>query len=440
MTDTSRFGRCADEIARRIDKRSAVVGVVGQGYVGFPLAQRVAACGLRVLGYDIDPAALARCSLENASPLYSAAVAPADLRVCDVVIVAVPTPTRPASGGGYEPDLQPVLQATRTLLDTVLCDGRPRLLIYESSYAPGTTRGLIAPLLAERHLLGCDLWLGYSPERIDPGNSRFTLAGTPKLTSGYDADSAALTQRFYAAIVDRPVAASSLEAAEAAKMWENVFRFINIAAAQEFDGYCARAGLNAREISALAATKPFGFMRFDAGAGIGGHCIAEDPYFLYEEMRARGAPAAILGAALANHEQRGAEIAGRIRAALPAGTARGRRILLLGITYKPEVADTRRSQALPILTLLEGEGAIVDYHDPLVPEFAGRRSVDIAAAQPDDYDLAVVLTPHSAIDLTTLAANGWRLYDTRDSRPTVDRQEPPQRMQQPASDALAAAL
>ena len=407
------------ELEAKIRTRRAVVGVVGQGYVGFPLAQRTARCGFKTFGFDLNGDTVARCEAANTSRRYRAVMTVLALRPCDVLIVAVPTPTR-FSGAAYEPDLTLVVSAVRSLVTHVLDDHRPRLVLIESTYAPGATRTVVAPIIAEKLPLGEQVFLGYSPERIDPGNQRFQLANTPKITSGFDAAAAALTQLFYSQVVDRAVPASSLEAAEATKILENTFRFINITFAQEFDRYCEQAGISAHEVTQLAATKPFGFMPFYAGPGIGGHCIAEDPYFLYAAMREAGSDAPILQAALANHEGRAQVIVARIARQL-GRPLQGARILLLGVSYKPNLGDARRSPAQPIVQLLEAAGATVGYHDPYVATFAERRSTDLATADPADYDLAVLITRHSDLDYGALAAAGWTIWDAHTSsmqRPT----------------------
>lgn len=409
------------KLEARIRSRKAVVGVVGQGYVGFPLAQRIAKCGYKTFGFDLNGDTVARCEAENTSRRYRAVMTVLALRPCDVLIVAVPTPTR-FTGSVYEPDLTLVVSAVRSLATHVLDDQRPRLVLLESTYAPGTTRTVVAPIIAEKHQLGVDVFLGYSPERIDPGNPRFHLENTPKVTSGYDDVAAALTQLCYSQFIDRAVAASSLEAAEATKILENTFRFINITFAQEFDRYCEQAGISAHEVTNLAATKPFGFMPFFAGPGIGGHCIAEDPYFLYQAMRDTGMEAPILHAALDNHESRAQVIVERIARQLGRPLA-GARILLLGVSYKPHIGDARRSPALPILQLLEAAGATVAYHDPYVARFADRTSTDLATADPDACDLAVLLTEHTTVDYAAMEAAGWQIYNARGTTP-VRRAQP----------------
>ncbi|MGI8549718.1 MAG: UDP binding domain-containing protein, partial [Dehalococcoidia bacterium] len=194
---------------------------------------------------------------------------------------------------------------------------------------------------------------------------------------------------------------------------ENTFRFISITFAQEFDTSCEKAGIDAREITTLAATKPFGFMPFYAGPGIGGHCIAEDPYYLYQSMLDSGLSPKILESALANHEARASVIVERIIEHIGGRPLEGAKILLLGVSYKPNVGDARRSPAQPILELLEAEGATVDYHDSLVAKFHGHTSVDLRAASAVDYDVAVLITAHDGVNYHELMDAGWNIFDTR---------------------------
>jgi UDP-N-acetyl-D-glucosamine dehydrogenase len=404
-----------EALARRVRDRSAVVGVVGQGYVGFPLAQLVAREGFMTIGFDISERVVAMCRARNEEPAYSAEGTFDRLRNCDVVVIAVPTPTRDDDGGRH-PDLGPVRDATAAVAAHPLPSGRGRLVAVESTYAPGTTRRVVAPLLdpAGAHI-GTTIALGYSPERIDPGNDRFHVANIPKVTSGIDSASASLTELFYRQIVERVAPASSLEAAEATKLLENTFRFVNIAFAQEFDEYCERIGVNAREVTGLAASKPFGFMPFYAGAGIGGHCIAEDPYFLREAIIQIGGGAPILEAAIENHQSRAEAVFRRVAEVVGAERLAKSRVLLLGVSYKPNIGDLRRTPALDLLALLEAAGAAVDYHDPYVEEFAGRSSLDVVAADPADYALAVMVTRHRQFEPARLRAAGWKLFDLSDS-------------------------
>jgi nucleotide sugar dehydrogenase len=388
------------------------VGVIGQGYVGFPLAQRAAACGFRTIGIDLDTRAVERARSLNTWDRYGCTGDVSALAECAVVIIAVPTPTTTAAGG-FVPDLGAVRAAAQSVGRFPPARGA-RLVIVESTYAPGTTREVVAPLVGQG-TAGRPTAIAYSPERIDPGNDRFDVVNIPKLVSGLDEQAGQLAAEFYGRIVERVVPASSVEAAEAAKLLENVFRFVNITFAQEFDEFCDRIGVSSREVVGLAATKPFGFMPFTAGAGIGGHCIAEDPYFLRAAMQGTGLEAAILEAAIGNHESRAAVLAERIERRL--GGLAGRDILLLGVTYKPDVADTRRSPASDLVAVLEAAGARVSFADPYVPSFAGREGVDLEGVGAGDFAVAVVVSRHRAFDLAAMHAAGWALFDPADTVP-----------------------
>ena len=398
-------------LAQRIRERTASVAVMGQGYVGFPLAQAAANAGFRTYGYDVSADTVARRERDNRALSYRAGADAGRLAEADVIVVAVPTPTR-IDAQGRSPDLSYVIAALETVAATHRAQPKPRLVILESTYAPGTTRSLTPPLLDAAAETGAPLAVGYSPERIDPGNPDHAIDNTPKIVSGMDPETAEIVEHFYAAFIPRTARASSLEAAEAAKMLENAFRFVNITFAQEFDDYCEAVGINAQEITGLAATKPFGFMPFYAGAGIGGHCIAEDPYFLHRSMREAGAGTALLDAAMANHESRGETIVGRIARRIGPKRLADARIVLVGVTYKADVADTRMSPADPICRALHAAGAEIHYADPLVPEWHERPALDLAGANPADYDLAVVITKHSGTDTAMLREQGWRVYDT----------------------------
>lgn len=391
----------------RIRERTARVVVVGQGYVGFPLAQRVAERGFPTIGLDRSDDVRKRCEGMNVHPSYRASSDSGDLVDAEVVIIAVPTPTLDTEAG-RTPDLGAVRDALAAVGVHRVPAELARLVVIESTYAPGTTRSLAAEFLG-REGTG-RLAIGYSPERIDPGNAQFTVDNIPKVVSGLDDGSAQLVREFYDAVVKETVLASSVEAAEACKLLENTFRFINITFAHEFEEYCRAVGVSAREATMLAATKPFGYMPFHAGPGIGGHCIAEDPYYLHEAMRAASVDAKVLGSALENHENRAAVIADRIAARL-GGSVEGRHVILLGVSYKPDVADTRRSPASEILRELRARGATVGYHDPLVSTFDGLQSIDVKRCEAADYDLAVTITRHTGLDTGALVAAGWPVFD-----------------------------
>lgn len=402
-------GRVA-ALAERIRSHDARVAVVGQGYVGFPLAQTIASAGFATLGYDIDARALAAARRNSTASRYEAVGSAHRLQSADVIIIAVPTPTRD-EGGVRQPDLGYVISAVQNVVAHLPADNAARLLVLESTYAPGTTREVVGPLVARWHRLGTDILLGYSPERIDPGNSEFGLSNTPKVVSGLDEQAAELTALFYSQVVRQVIPASSVEAAEATKLLENTFRFVNITFVQEFDEYCEAAGLDASEVIGLAASKPFGFMPFQPGPGIGGHCIAEDPYYLYEAIRRTTTQAAILESAIRNHEMRAEVLVRRIRDRLAPAALAASRVLLLGVAYKPNIADARQSPAADLLDRLEAAGARIDYHDPFVDQFQGRSSRSLDNADPGSYDLAVVMTRHSVFDIERLTQRGWHVFD-----------------------------
>ncbi|MGE3077138.1 MAG: nucleotide sugar dehydrogenase [Dehalococcoidia bacterium] len=393
-------------LRERLQSRTATVAVVGQGYVGFPLAQRIAEKGFPTLGLDSSADVEQRCRGMNVHSSYRSTSDPSGLADADIVVVAVPTPTIDTETGRF-PDLGNVRAAMADIERHPRNGGTARLVIVESTYAPGTTRSLVHEFFSE-FVVGDDIAVGYSPERIDPGNAHYSVDNIPKVVSGLDEASLLLTREFYDCIVDDTIPATSVEAAEACKLLENTFRFINITFAQEFEEYCSAIGVNAREATNLAATKPFGFMRFFAGAGIGGHCIAEDPYFLFESMRQASVEPKILASALSNHELRAASLVGRVAARL--GGLDGKRILLLGVSYKPDVADTRRSPASPILRELLAHGAQVAFHDPLVPFFEGRESTSLESAELR-FDMAIVIASHTSFDVDSLRCAGLRVFD-----------------------------
>ena len=406
-----------NELAHAISAHTAVVGVVGQGYVGFALAQRAAEVGFPTFGVDINPLVVARALEESAVPSYRATTDASVLAGCDVILIAVPTPTLDTDSGRHG-DLSLVAAAAEGIAQQIARDPRPRLLLSESTYAPGTTRNVVMPII-EPTRGGARVFYGYSPERIDPGNEIFGIAAIPKIVSGADSPAADLTKLFYEQIVDDVIPASSMEAAEATKLLENTFRFVNIAFAQEFDEYCHTIDLNSHEVTRLASTKPFGFLPFFAGTGVGGHCIAEDPYYLYDSMSGIGANTSILSTAMGNQDARASVVVHRIREQLGERGLRGARILVMGVTYKPNVADTRRSPAVPVMRLLEQSGAIVDYHDPYVPTFEGKTSVDVSAGTATNYDLVAFLVEHKAFDSAAMeeaGCNTFRVSITR--RPT----------------------
>lgn len=431
--DPASFGSSLseDRLAALIAARTAVVAVVGLGHVGLPLAIASGRAGFRTIAFDIDRekvrllgagrTPLPHLPAAEIAPLLqggrlAATADPAMLAVADVVILCVPTPL--AADG--TPDLRHVSAAGEAAVRAM----RPgSLLVLESTTWPGTTRRLLAPLLEARGWrMGVDAFLAYSPEREDPGNARFRTADIPKLVAGADPGSQRLALALYGAMVARTVPVAAMETAEAAKLVENVFRAVNIALANEFKQALGAMGLDAWTVIEAAATKPFGFMPFWPGPGPGGHCIPVDPAYLAWAARQHGGATPLIDAAMAANAAAPVRVAARLEHLL--GGLRGRRVLLLGLGYKRNIADVRDSPALVLLETLEDCGAEVGFHDPLVPVIpdtpehpavAGRAGLGWEAALAAAWDAALIVTDHDGLDYAALPARVPLVVDTRNS-------------------------
>jgi UDP-N-acetyl-D-glucosamine dehydrogenase len=399
------------------------IGIVGLGYVGLPLAVSFAEAGHEVTGVDSDPGRVEALnqgrsyvediSDETLAPLgerLRASAEPAGLETCDAVVICVPTPLT----GSREPDLTYLTDAA-TALATVLRAGQ--LVVLESTTYPGTTREHLLPLLERSGLTaGRDFHLAFSPERIDPGRSDYTVRTTPKLVGGLTEACAERARELYSPICDEVVVVSTPEAAELAKLLENIFRSVNIALVNELAQLCERLGIDVWEVIEAAATKPFGFMRFDPGPGMGGHCLPVDPFYLAFKAREH------------DFYPEFVELAGKINRAQPAycverlsralnevGKAtRGAKALLLGVAYKPGVGDTRESPALEMIGLLRELGAEVAYHDPHVAELPqfGLSSVDLGQGL-GDADVAAIVTAHPQLDYEAVVSESALVVDFR---------------------------
>jgi UDP-N-acetyl-D-glucosamine dehydrogenase len=399
------------------------IGIVGLGYVGLPLAVAFAEAGHEVVGLDADARKLdglaeGRSYVED---VPDAALAPLrdrlrptnrheDLASCEAVIICVPTPLT----SSREPDLTYLTDAG-TALAKVLRAGQ--LVVLESTTYPGTTRERLAPILEESGLsAGADFQLAFSPERIDPGRTDFTVRTTPKLVGGLTKTCSERARDLYAEICDEVVVLSGPEAAELAKLLENIFRSVNIAFVNELAQLCDRLGIDVWEVVDAAATKPFGFMRFDPGPGMGGHCLPIDPFYLAFKAREHGFyPEFIELAGKINQAQPGF-CAERIERALNSTgkPVKGSRILLLGVSYKAGVGDTRESPALRIAKLLRELGGDVAYHDPHVPALPelGLSSVELGPALAE-CDVAAIVTAHPSLDYEDVAAAAPLVVDFR---------------------------
>jgi UDP-N-acetyl-D-glucosamine dehydrogenase len=415
-------------LRQRIEDRSAVAAVVGLGYVGLPLAMELCEAGFRVIGFDVSGAVVeglsagrshiqdvptAQVARHVASGAFTAATDPARLAKADTVSIAVPTPLAKTR----DPDMSYVVAAAETVAAHAHAG---MLIVLESTTYPGTTRELLQPRLEARGLaIGTDVFLAFSPERVDPGNPTWHTKNTPKVVGGITAECTAIATAFYGATVERVVPVSSPEAAELVKLLENTFRSVNIGLVNEMAIVCDRLGVDVWEVIEAAATKPFGFMKFTPGPGIGGHCIPLDPHYLAWKMRSL------------NYKTRFIDLASEVNSSMPdfvvekvaralnddGKAVKGSRVLLLGVAYKRDVDDTRESPALDVLRLLEERGARVAYHDPHVPRFAedGRtlESVPLDAATLGATDAVVILTDHSGVDYRLVAAHAGLVVDSR---------------------------
>jgi UDP-N-acetyl-D-glucosamine dehydrogenase len=423
-------------IVHRFHAHQAAIGILGLGYVGLPLACTIARKGFSVLGFDID---LAKVDQINAGVSYIGHISSdeiaemckagrfaatsdyARLKEVDAIILCVPTPlTR-----HREPDLTYVVQTTEAIAPHL----KPgQLIVLESTTYPGTTRDVLRPILERNGLRsGRDFFLAYSPEREDPGNAQFSTAAIPKVVGGDGPDALHLACAFYDEVVARTVPASSLEAAEAVKLTENIFRSVNIALANELKIVFEAMGIDVWEVIEAAKTKPFGYMPFYPGPGLGGHCIPIDPFYLTWKAREYGVVTRFI------------ELAGEINTTMPQRVvdrtiealnerlqkaSKGARVLVVGIAYKKNVDDTRESPAFKIIELLEKRGAEVSFYDPIVaeimptrehPEYGGRRSIDFTQAALSGFDAAIVCTDHDSIDYRRLVDWSRLVVDTRNA-------------------------
>ncbi len=418
-------------LQERIRRREAVLGVVGLGYVGLPLVQAFEEAGLRVLGVDVSeekvaalqrgesyvedvPSAWVRKAVEAGR--FRPSTDYAVLREADVVLITVPTPLSKSG----EPDLSYVVQALQSLLSHL----HPGMLVVlESTTYPGTTEEMVRPMLEEAGFrVGEEIFLGFSPERINPGDPVWTVRKIPKVVGGVDPRSTALMEAFYGLAMERVFPVSSARAAEMAKLLENTFRNVNIALVNEIAQICHLMGLDVWEVIEAAATKPFGFMKFLPGPGIGGHCIPVDPKYLTWKARQYRFVPQLVEVATTVNAQMPLFVVSRIVDLLNAHgvPVRGARILLLGVAYKPNVGDVRESPALDLLEELQKRQAKVAYHDPHVPEVRldggmVHRSVPLTPEGLQEQDLVVITTDHDRMDYARLLQHARRIFDTRNA-------------------------
>ena len=416
------------ELIAKAESRQALIGIVGLGYVGLPLAAEMAEAGFRVLGYDVTQRVVdtinrgvshvldvpsERLAKFVKQGLITATSDASRLSEPDMVAIAVPTPLSKTR----DPDISYIVAATEALAKHL----RPgQAVVLESTTYPGTTRDLMLPALEKSGLkVGTDFFLAFSPERVDPGNPKYRTRNTPKIIGGITPACTRVATALYAPAIETMVPVSSPEAAELTKLLENTFRAVNIGLVNEMAIVCDKLGVDVWEVIEAANTKPFGFMKFTPGPGVGGHCIPLDPHYLAWKMRAL------------NYRTRFIEVAGEVNSEMPeywvqkvvhalnehGKAVRGSRVLVVGIAYKKDIDDIRESPAIDVVRLLQRMGGDVSYHDPYIPEMHEDgmvlRSVPLDAATVRAADCVMIVTDHSAIDYLMIGREAQALVDTR---------------------------
>lgn len=407
-----------EKLLKAIEQKKARICVLGLGYVGLPLALRFAEVGFPVLGIDVDEAKIEKIKngasySSSTSHSIQASTDSSLLTEADVAIICVPTPLSKTR----DPDLSLVLEAARTITRRLHAG---QLVVLESTTYPGTTRELLLPLLEERGFkVGSDFFLAYSPERTDPGNKSFTLVNTPKVVAGVTAACSELAQKLYGRIVAQVVPVSNTDTAEMVKLLENTFRSINIALVNEFAVMCHRLGLNVWEVISAAASKPFGFMPFYPGPGLGGHCIPVDPHYLSWKLRLLAYKARLIELADEINREMPRFVVEKIAEALnrEQKSVKGAGILVLGVAYKKDSEDVRESPALDVIKLLRERGAKISYHDPHVPQLTFEnqrlRSVPLNPQSLSSSDIVVVITDHTFFHAGEIVEHSRLVIDTR---------------------------
>ncbi len=420
----------ANELVEKFTTRQAKVGVIGLGYVGLPLAVLLAEAGYQVVGVDTDENKVAAINRGESHVLdiphetlatlveagrLSATTSYKDLSDADGISVSVPTPLRKTG----DPDLSHIMDSARKLAPLL---HSPMVVILESTTYPGTTREVVLPELEKSGLkVGEDFFLAFSPERVDPGRTDWTTQNTPKVIGGITAECTAVAAAMYSQAIDSVVEVSSTEVAEMTKLLENTFRAVNIAMVNEMVLMCERLGLDVWEVIEAAATKPFGFMKFTPGPGLGGHCIPIDPLYLSWKLKSVKYNARFIELASEINTAMPRYVVQRIQDAMNEGgkTIQGSKFLVLGAAFKPNVSDTRESPAIDVIGLLRDKGAEVSYHDPFVPAFEdegwGLTSVSDPIAAAQEMDCVVIVTDHEGVDYQAISKAAQLVFDTRNA-------------------------
>jgi len=430
MTDTSTW-------QTKIDERKIKVGVLGLGYVGLPLVREFTSAQIKVTGFDVDAKKVTTLNSGKSiikhiahsqikamikKGLFTATTDMSRIRLVDAVLVCVPTPLT----ANREPDMQFIVNSSRTIARYLR---RGQLICFESTTYPGTTRELVMPILEHSGLkAGTDFHLAYSPEREDPGNSKFTTRTIPKVVGGLTTTCRSMAAALYRTAIDKMIPVASLETAEAAKIVENVYRCVNIAMVNELKIVFDRMGIDVWHVIQAAATKPFGFNPFYPGPGLGGHCIPIDPFYLTWKARQYGMPTRFI------------ELAGQINTSMPQyviartmealnekrKSLKGSKILVLGLAYKKDIDDLRESPSIELIELLRAKGAKVDYNDPYIPQTHKQRQHDLkmkskklSAKMLAAYDVVLISTDHSTYDYNWIVKNARLVVDTRNATASV---------------------
>ena len=382
-----------------------VISVIGQGYVGLPISLAAVESGFKIIGVDVNQNIVKQLNsgltkledvnlgnlkefIKNSS--YSATTEFSVVSESSIILICVPTPLQ----DNHKPDLSHLISAVKSV-GKYLTKGS--LVIIESTVAPGTTRDLLVPLLEKESNLNVnDFLVAFSPERIDPQNKTWNVKNTPKLVSGLTKEASVKAIEFYSKFIDKIIECDSIEVAEMAKLLENSFRLVNISFINEISIICQKLGVDATDVINAAATKPYGFMPFYPSIGVGGHCIPVDPIYLSDKAREIGAPTRFIDLA----DQINKEMPGYFvtRAEEKFGALTGKKVLVIGVSYKLNVADVRETPVEALILGLKDKGAKVTWHDDLVKEWNGDKSVALSS----DFDLAILATPHDYLDLSIL--------------------------------------
>ena len=419
-----------DILLKRIHDRTATIGIIGLGYVGLPLAIEFAKGGFKVIGYDVSERVV-RALMEGRSHiqdvasadiaklvregLFEATTDESRLGDADAVSIAVPTPLVKTR----DPDMSYVIAAAEAVGRRA---HKGMVVVLESTTYPGTTREVLLPILTNLGLaIGEDVFLAFSPERVDPGNPKYHTKNTPKVVGGITPACTEVASALYAAVIDKVVPVGSTETAELVKLLENTFRSVNIGLVNEMAIVCDKLGVDVWEVIDAAATKPFGFMKFTPGPGIGGHCIPLDPHYLAWKMRTLNYKTRFIDLASEINSQMPAFVVEKVAHALneERKAVNGSRVLVVGVAYKPDIDDIRESPALDVMRLLEQHGAEVAFHDPHIASYREdgdtRRGVPLTPAELQRADAVVIVTDHRSIDYQMLMDHAALIVDSRNA-------------------------